>query len=152
MEALTLMGDHPRPGERCLDLGSSPGGWTWVCAQLGANVVSVDKAELDPRIMDLPNVEHRQASAFALDTAEFASFDWVLSDVICYPPRLLELVEKIRHAGVKRIVCTIKFQGEQADPATTDAFIHIDGARVLHLSHNKHELTFMLNESRASES
>ncbi|MBX6322535.1 MAG: hypothetical protein IRY94_11960, partial [Rhodospirillaceae bacterium] len=29
-EALTLIGRHPRPGEVCLDLGASPGGWTWV--------------------------------------------------------------------------------------------------------------------------
>jgi hypothetical protein len=28
-EALTLLGRRPEPGEICLDLGSSPGGWSW---------------------------------------------------------------------------------------------------------------------------
>ncbi|HUL08711.1 MAG TPA: SAM-dependent methyltransferase, partial [Candidatus Acidoferrum sp.] len=65
-EALTVLGRHPGPGERCLDLGSSPGGWTWVLQSLGARVVSVDKAPLAPEIAALAGVEFRQASAFAL--------------------------------------------------------------------------------------
>jgi 23S rRNA (cytidine2498-2'-O)-methyltransferase len=35
-EACTRLGDHPRPGQTCLDLGASPGGWTWAVARLGA--------------------------------------------------------------------------------------------------------------------
>ena len=31
-EALTLIGRRPQPGETCLDLGSSPGGWSWACS------------------------------------------------------------------------------------------------------------------------
>ena len=45
-EALTLIGRRPRPGETCLDLGSSPGGWSWALQQMGAQVISVDKAPL----------------------------------------------------------------------------------------------------------
>ena len=45
-EALTVIGCRPGPGKRCLDLGSSPGGWSWALQQLGAHVVSVDKAPL----------------------------------------------------------------------------------------------------------
>ena len=35
-EVFTLTGRRPVPGELCLDLGSAPGGWTWVLASLGA--------------------------------------------------------------------------------------------------------------------
>ena len=28
-ELFTLVGERPQPGELCVDLGSSPGGWTW---------------------------------------------------------------------------------------------------------------------------
>ena len=31
-EALTRLGAWPGPGDTCLDLGASPGGWTWVLA------------------------------------------------------------------------------------------------------------------------
>src|SRR3954454_7964110 len=42
-EALTLIGQRPGPGDVCPDLGSSPGGWSWALAQMGARVVSIDK-------------------------------------------------------------------------------------------------------------
>jgi 23S rRNA (cytidine2498-2'-O)-methyltransferase len=31
---------RPKPGDLCLDLGASPGGWTWVLQQLGARVIA----------------------------------------------------------------------------------------------------------------
>ena len=36
--------ERPKPSELCIDLGASPGGWTWVLQRLGARVISVDKA------------------------------------------------------------------------------------------------------------
>src|SRR5215813_8693174 len=142
-EALTLLGRHPGPGERCLDLGSSPGGWTWVLQSLGARVVSIDKAPLAPEIAALPGVEFQQASAFALDPAEIGPVDWLCSDVVCYPARLLGLVERWLESGLARnLVCTLKFQGA-TDHATARCFAAIPGARLLHLHHNKHELTWV---------
>lgn len=143
-EALVRLRRWPQPGERCLDLGASPGGWTWVLAKLGASVLAVDKAPLDPRIAAMPGVEWRGESAFALEPASVGPLDWLFSDVICYPARLLRLVEYWRAAGLARnYVCTIKFQGE-TDHDTAAAFAAIPGAVVLHLHHNKHELTFAL--------
>jgi 23S rRNA (cytidine2498-2'-O)-methyltransferase len=139
-EALTLFGEHPGPGDTCLDLGSAPGGWTWALAKLGAHVVSVDKAPLDPAVAAMPGVEHRRESAFAVKPEPV---DWLFSDVICYPPRLLRLVESWIAAGAaRRIVCTIKFQGA-TDHETAARFAAIPGARLQHLFHNKHELTWM---------
>src|SRR4051812_51631 len=65
--ALVRLGQWPGPGERCLDLGASPGGWTWVLARLGAEVIAIDKAPLDPRVAAMPGVIWRGESAFALD-------------------------------------------------------------------------------------
>jgi 23S rRNA (cytidine2498-2'-O)-methyltransferase len=145
-EALTLGGRSPKPGERCLDLGASPGGWTWVLASTGAGVVSIDKAPLAPAVAALPNVEMRLGSAFALDPAEIGPVDWLCSDVICYPERLWGLVERWRAAGlVRNFICTVKFQGD-ADHEVARRFAAIEGARLLHLWHNKHELTWMLLE------
>jgi len=141
-EALTLLGRHPQPGERCLDLGSSPGGWTWVLQSLGARVVSVDKAPLAPEIAKLPRVEFLQTSAFALDPAEVGPVDWLFSDVVCYPARLYALVERWLESGlVRNFVCTLKFQGA-TDHAAARRFAAIPDARLMHLHHNKHELTW----------
>lgn len=143
-EALVRLRRWPQPGERCLDLGASPGGWTWVLAKLGAEVVAIDKAPLDPKVAAMPGVEWRGESAFGLEPASVGAIDWLFSDVICYPARLFRLVERWRASGlVKNFVCTIKFQGE-TDHETAAAFATLPGAEVLHLHNNKHELTFML--------
>ncbi len=142
-EACTQWRAWPAHGQSCLDLGAAPGGWTWALAQLGARVTALDKAPLDPAIAALPGVTARQESAFALDPAREAPVDWLFSDVIAYPSRLLTLVRAWIEAGtVGRIVCTLKFQAA-TDHATAEAFAAIPGGRVLHLFHNKHELTFL---------
>lgn len=139
-EALTRLGEHPAAGETCLDLGASPGGWTWVLAQLGADVTAVDKAALDPAIAALPTVATLRESAFAMEPRPV---DWLVCDVIAYPARLLALISHwIETAPPRRIVCTVKFQGE-TDFAAQDAFAAIPGGRLMHLHHNKHELTFV---------
>ena len=141
-EALTLIGRRPGPGEICLDLGSSPGGWSWALQQMGAQVISVDKAPLAPEITHLPGIEHRRESAFALDPRMVGPVDWLFSDVVCYPARLLALIERWLAAGTCRnFVCTIKFQGP-TDHETARRFAAIPGAQLRHLFHNKHELTW----------
>jgi len=142
-EACTLWRVWPKPGETCLDLGAAPGGWTWAIAQLGARVAAVDKAPLAPGVARLPGVSMRLESAFSLDPAHEAPVDWLFSDVIAYPSRLLTLVRAWIEAGrVGRIVCTLKFQGA-TDHEAAESFAAIPGGRVVHLFHNKHELTFL---------
>jgi 23S rRNA (cytidine2498-2'-O)-methyltransferase len=139
-EALTRFGRWPAAGQTCLDLGASPGGWTRVLADLGANVIAVDKAPLAPAVAAMPGVTERLESAFGLAPEPV---DWLCSDVIAYPDRLLALVRRWIDAGAaKHIVCTIKFQGA-TDHAAAEAFAAIPGGQVAHLFHNKHELTFL---------
>jgi 23S rRNA (cytidine2498-2'-O)-methyltransferase len=141
-EVLTLIGRRPGPGAICLDLGSSPGGWSWALQQMGALVISVDKAPLAPEIARLPGIEHRLESAFALDPQTIGAVDWLFSDVVCYPARLLALIERWLNAGTcPNFVCTIKFQGP-TDHETARRFAAIPGAQLRHLFHNKHELTW----------
>ena len=141
-EALTVIGLRPGPGEICLDLGSSPGSWSWALQQMGAHVVSVDKAPLAPEIACLPGIEQRRESAFALDPPALGPLDWLFSDVVCYPARLLALVERWLAAGTcRRFVCTVKFQGK-TDLETARRLAAIPGSQLRHLFHNKHELTW----------
>lgn len=142
-EALTRINRYPSAGEHCLDLGACPGGWTWVLAQLSANVTAVDKAPLAPHVAAMPNVTWHQGSAFALAPTDLPPVDWLFSDIICYPPRLLRLVKNWIESGrVRNIICTIKFQGE-TDYQTISEFANIEGSDIFHLSNNKHELTFV---------
>lgn len=142
-EVFTLIGARPGPGDMCLDLGSSPGGWTWVLSTLGAQVLSLDKAPLDPAVAAMPGVEYRAESAFGFDPRHSGPVDWLCCDVACYPQRLHALILRWLASGLCRnIVCTLKFQGE-TDHATAAAFAAIPGSRLMHLHHNKHELTWV---------
>ena len=139
-EALTRWGVRPGPGERCVELGAAPGGWTWVLAGLGAKVLAVDRAALDPRVLAMPGVEAVTESAFGMEPV---AADWLFSDVVAYPARLLALVRRWIASGcVGRIVCSVKFQGATDHTAAAE-FAAIEGGRLVHLSHNKHELTFL---------
>ncbi|KGP63220.1 SAM-dependent methyltransferase [Legionella norrlandica] len=142
-EALFLLNQYPQPGETVLDLGASPGGWTYVMQSLGAQVTSVDKAELDAKIMALPRVTFLKQSAFALDPELLTNtYDWVLSDVACYPDRAYALIKKwIASQKAKHLIFTIKLQGK-TDLNTIKQFQSIPNSRVLNLFYNKHEATF----------
>jgi 23S rRNA (cytidine2498-2'-O)-methyltransferase len=141
-EALTRLGTMPGPGDVCLDLGGSPGGWSWVLASLGAKVACVDKAPLDPRVAAMPGVSYLPGSAFAVNVAEHPGLSWLFWDVICYPGRLATFLTRlVARPDCPRLVCTVKFQGE-TDFAAISELSAIPGGRLFHLSHNKHELTF----------
>ncbi len=142
-EALTILGTAPAPGESCLDAGASPGGWTWVLRRLGARVTAIDRSELSPSLMSDPEVRFVKHSAFTLKPEELGRMDWVFSDLICYPDKLLEWVRGWLDSGLcGNFACTVKMQGEP-DWRTMSELRSIDGSRLLHLSNNKHELTWM---------
>ncbi len=148
-EACTLLGAWPVAGERCLDLGAAPGGWSWAIAKLGAEVVAVDRAPLDAAVRAMAGVTERRESAFGIDPFAEAPVDWVFCDVIAYPARVLEMVLRWVASGrARRIVCTLKFQGA-TDHDSAEAFAAIAGGRVVHLFYNKHELTFLWERAEA---
>ncbi len=143
-EAMTVHGIRPAPGARVLDLGAAPGGWTWVLAGADCEVIAVDKADLASELMRHPRVKHLRESAFGLDPKNVGPVEWLFSDIICYPDRLLSLVNRWRTYGqVKHFVCTVKFQGD-TDWSAIDAFLAIPGSRIVHQYANKHELTWIL--------
>ncbi len=142
-EVFTRLGVRPRAGDRCIDLGSCPGGWTGVIAKLGARVVSVDRSEIAPEVLALPGVEFIQGNAFSLDPLRFEKLDWIFSDVISEPQKLLELVQRwlLVHPNASYI-CSVKFKG-QTDFRIMNAFTRIRGSSLIHLNHNKHEVTWV---------
>lgn len=143
-EYFTVTGIQPRPGQTCLDLGACPGGWTWVLAHLGCSVISVDKAPLVPELQNNPRVKILKKDAFTLKPGDVGPVDWLFSDIICYPEKLLELVLLWLDSGLaKNLVCTIKFQG-QTDFKALQGFQSIAGSQIRHLSANKHEVTWSL--------
>lgn len=139
-EFFTLHKIAPKPGETCVDLGSAPGGWTWVLDVLETKITSVDKADLN---LKNPSRTLKKLSQDAF-TLKPIPTDWLFSDLICYPDKLFELVQEWLKSGLaKNFVCTIKFQGP-TDYKALERFKSIPGSTLEHLWCNKHEVTWSL--------
>jgi len=151
-EAFVRLRRMPGKGDNCLDAGASPGGWTWALSRLGASVTACDRSPLDERVAAMPGVSFVRRDAFSIKPEEFGPVDWIFSDVICYPGRLFDWVNMWLDSGLcSNFVCTIKMQGSAesgllpngVDFDTPRRFAAIPGSQVVHLYHNKHELTWI---------
>lgn len=145
-EIFTVCETFPKQGEKAIDLGACPGGWTWVMAKQNADILAIDKAEIMPEIRKMPTVTYESKSGFSLRPKDYPHVDWLLSDMACYPSRLFELAQKWLESGnVKNFVFTLKLQGEDTKEHI-DLFRNIKNSTILHLSCNKHELTWIYGE------
>ena len=144
-----------------VDLGACPGGWTKALRLMGCKVIAVDRSPLEDELMQDDLVEFVKGDAFTyeppwsskskdLQTAPPGT--WMVSDVIAYPERVAELLD--RWCGGKwagRIVVTAKFQGgsipwDALDAAVKVATDHGYDCRVKHFFNNKNEVTVMASE------
>lgn len=133
----------PNENSYCFEAGSCPGGWTWVLVGLGAKVFAVDRAELSSKLMESPLVTFKAHDAFTLKPEEIGNVDWIFSDVICYPERLLEWIKMwISHNPNLNMICTIKMQGS-INWELLQQFENIPNSKIIHLNYNKHELTWI---------
>lgn len=143
-EAYLRLGLAPAPGERVVDLGGSPGGWTWTALKRGARVLAVDRAPLAPPAHGHPLLEERLGDAFRFEPDD--ARDWLLCDVIAAPERTLEVLDRwLERRWCRRFVVNVKFKGTERLPALTAlrALLARRGARarVKHLVHDKNEVT-----------
>ena len=81
-----------RPGRRAVDLGASPGGWTWQLANRGMKVTAVDNGPMDKALMEGGLVEHLKADGFTFRPRH--PVDWLVCDMVDKPARVVDLVAR----------------------------------------------------------
>ncbi len=147
-EVLCLNHIQLKPDQIAIDLGSSPGGWTWVLSQNLKKVYSVDKAPLATQIQQHPSVVYKCDDAFKLKSSDYNDCNWLFSDIICTPERLWVLVNDwIKNSNIKNFVCTIKFKGP-CDFDILNKFKEIENSKIIHLYQNKNEVTWIKQGSK----
>jgi len=73
-----------------VDLGASPGGWTWQLAGRGLVVAAVDNGPLDRALLETGLVEHVRADGFTWRPAR--PVHWLVCDMVTAPARVAKLV------------------------------------------------------------
>ena len=113
VEAELRLGCGIRAGETCVDLGASPGSWTYVAVSRGARVIAVDRSPLREDLMRSRQVEFRQGDAFGFQPPR--PVDWLLCDVIAAPERTAALLlEWLRHGWCRHFVVILKVGKREA--------------------------------------
>lgn len=144
IEAELRLGQQIEQGQTCVDLGASPGSWSYVAIQRGARVIAIDRSPLRDDLMRNPRLVFTQADAFKFRPEQ--SVDWLICDIIAAPQRSIDLLlEWLRERQMGRFIVTLKFKGtdeyplmehlkEQAPPLCRDF-------RLSRLCANKNEVT-----------
>ncbi len=145
-EALAWLGVEPGPGERCVDLGAAPGGWTYVLAERRARVTAVDPAALRPEVLAKKGVRHVRENAFTY--APDQEVDWLFCDMAWRPLEAAALLAKWgRKRWTRMLVANIKLpMKKKADiVARVRAILEQEGGwknvRVKQLYHDRDEVT-----------
>ena len=161
-EALEAFGLGPgsagfQPASRALDLGSAPGGWAKALAELGAQVVAVDPADLDPAVEALPNVQHLRLRAEELSARHdlAGAFDIMTCDmnvdpeeaaaVMCRLARLL----KPGAVAIMTVKYTTRFRRRHQQAARQVLSAEYEDIHMRRLPHNALETTAVMRRRGA---
>lgn len=143
IEAELRLGRRIAARDRCVDLGASPGSWTYVAARRGAEVTAVDRADLREDLMQQRNVRFQRGDAFRFEPP--TPVDWLLCDVIASAERSAELLLNwLRKQWCQYFVVTLKVDDSGSSATLTELKRELppltSELRLLRLSANKKEV------------
>ncbi|MDZ4287532.1 MAG: SAM-dependent methyltransferase [Prosthecobacter sp.] len=115
VESEWRLGERIQRDQTCVDLGASPGSWSYIALQRGARVIAVDRSPLRDDLMRNPRLRFHQGDAFKFKPE--SPVDWLICDIIAAPQRSIDLLlEWLRERRMRRFVVTIKFKGTEEYP------------------------------------
>jgi len=119
VEALEWSELSIRPGDRCVEIGSSPGGSCLALLERGLLVTGIDPAEMDPEMLAHPNFTHVRARAKDVKRSVFRECRWLVMDANVAPNYTLDTLDGVLTQGGARpegLVLTLKL----TDPALAE--------------------------------
>lgn len=90
-------------GDRCVEIGSAPGGSCLALLERGCTVMGLDPAEMDPSVLAHPRFTHVRARAKDAKRSVFDGCRWLMSDANVAPTYTLDTVEPIVTAAGARV-------------------------------------------------
>ena len=96
-----------RPGMRAADLGAAPGGWSWVLARNGLQVIAIDNGPLAESALATGLVRHQRADGFTWQPPQ--PLDWMVCDMVEQPRRVAaRMAEWFAHGWCRRAIFNLK--------------------------------------------
>lgn len=151
-EAFKVLGCGPVEGERVVDLGAAPGGWSYSAARRGATVDAIDNGPLKAGAAEHPRIRHLREDGFRFGPGtDGPAYDWLFCDMVEDPFRVLRLLgEWTEKKWCRGFVVNLKFG--RANPVALLEEVRRFRAgslkqwplfRVRHLFHDREEITLV---------
>jgi 23S rRNA (cytidine2498-2'-O)-methyltransferase len=106
-------------GDRCVEIGSAPGGSCLALLERGLHVTGIDPAEMDPAVLAHPRFTHIRARAKDVKRTVFRDCRWLVMDANVPPSYTLDTLDGVLTTGGARpegLVLTLKL----TDPALAE--------------------------------
>lgn len=137
-----------------VDLGASPGGWTWQLVNQGMHVYAIDNGPMDTDLMATTQVDHQKADGFLWKPDRIV--DWLVCDMVEKPARVAFLMYEWlhdRHARYAMFNLKLPMRKRYAQWQEIREFLEARIAqehpkaefRAKHLYHDREEITVYLN-------
>ena len=98
-------------GDRCLDIGASPGGCSQFLLQRGVNVLGVDPGEIHPDVLTHPHFTHVRSRIKDTKRSLFHDVRWITADMNVAPNYTLDVLEEAiarAEGSIRGLLFTLK--------------------------------------------
>lgn len=142
-----------RPGLQAVDLGASPGGWTWQLVSRGLRVTAIDNGPMAPSVVATGLLEHLRVDGFTWKPRK--PVEWMVCDMVEQPSRIAPLMaEWVASGRCRRSIFNLKlpmkrrFDEVERCRALIDQRMRAGNIkytlRIKHLYHDREEVTCYL--------
>ncbi len=157
MQEALLWSEFPvKAGQRCVEIGSAPGGASQCLLAQGLEVAGVDPAEMHPAVLADPHFRHVRKRSKEVPRHEFVGVDWLTCDVNLPPNYTLDTVKaivghpKVRFRGMLLTLKLVEWELAAQVPRYLDRIRSwgFRQVRARQLHHNRQEICVAAADAR----
>ncbi len=156
-EAIRWSGIRLQAGDRCVEIGSAPGGSCQALLDRGLKVIGIDPAEMDERVVAHESFKHLKKRVADCKREVFRHVDWLVADANVAPRYTLDSIQDIvNHSSVhvRGMLITLKLlEWKLADeiPAYLERIRSwgYQDVRIRQLASNRQEITMAVLKTRS---
>jgi len=106
-------------GQKAVDLGAAPGGWTWQLVRKSFFVQAVDNGPMNDELMESGQVQHVRADGFTYEPPK--PVQWMVCDIVDKPSRVAAMVSHwFKQGWCQEVVFNLKLPMKQRYRAVMD--------------------------------